>query len=609
MRIKKSLSITLTVLLIFFVGGFIHATINILIQNYIQYSMFNLIIMSYAKIMTHWIMIGLFIYLLALALIHITQQIENRLEINNKTQKIKIVYILLSIVLFLFLFIFLVYFINKYYIPYSKFHTISLIADILLALGLLLIWLIIMYRKNSFSIIKKLYPLKYLHILSLIFLVTLIALKAFLFYTNMKKNNNYNVLLIIVDTLRADHLGCYGYFRDTTPHIDSLSNESILFMNAVSPAPWTSPAIASILASKYPAVMGITHDPVILSKKHLFLAEILKENYYRTKGIISHSFIGRELNYHQGFDSFDQEDALGGHFSITSPSITSKAIDFITKNKKNKFFLFLHYFDPHFAFMQHKNFNYFPDYNGKIKSGMGITKLRNNAKYFSENDLNYLRSLYDSEISFTDYYIGKIIAHLKNLNLYKNTMIIFTADHGETFCDRSDWIGHTRNLYHELIHVPLIMKLPEKKESIKVNKYIGTIDILPTILATLKIDKPKTHFDGIPMNLFDIDKIEPRVIISETKRISLLESVISNKYKVIKDLKKNRYEIYNLNIDPYEQNNLSPELDNDNIHNLKMVIEEWKKYVTAQKSQIGNVKTPHLSKKEKERLKSLGYIK
>ncbi|MEJ2628390.1 MAG: sulfatase-like hydrolase/transferase, partial [bacterium] len=281
-----------------------------------------------------------------------------------------------------------------------------------------------------------------------------------------------------------------------------------------------------------------------------------------------------------------------------------------------KFFLFLHYFDPHFAYMLHDQYNYFPDYKGEVKSRMSTHVLRENAHNYSENDLKYLRALYDSEISFTDYYIGKVINHLKALNLYNNTIIIFTADHGESFSDHLCWIGHTKSLYQELIHVPLIIKPAGKNEHMKVNKYTGTINILPTILSALQIKKPKNiNFNGTEIDLTDINKIENRVIISDTKRMSLLESVISDRYKVIKGKlwdyykpSEHTYEIYDLRNDPQEKHNLYPGIDNDDIHDLKLILEEWNTYVHSQQSKIGKVKSPQLSKKERERLRSLGYM-
>ena len=620
MNIKKSFSIPIIVFSLSFLGGFIHASINIIVEKYIYYSMFNLIIMNYTNIITHWIIIGLLIYLLTIFLNFVIRKIERKISSGNSSQKrknkMKKYFLFLSVLAFLFLFIFLGYLMNKYFIPYGKLHTISLIADTVLALTLILIWFIIFKNKKLMKIADKLYAIKYLNIGAITFLIIFIFLHGFLFYNKKIKNNDPNVLLIIVDTLRADHTGCYGYFRNTTPYMDKLSEDGILFKNAISPAPWTSPAIASILTSRYPDLMGITHDPIIISKKQLFMAEILKDNYYKTKGIISHTFIGRDLHYHQGFDSFDQENAWGGHFSITSPSISQKAVDFINKNKKNKFFLFLHYFDPHFAYMLHDQYNYFPDYKGEVKSRMSTHVLRKNAPNYSENDLKYLRALYDSEISFTDYYIGKVINHLKALNLYNNTIIIFTADHGESFSDHLCWIGHTKSLYQELIHVPLIIKPAEKNEHMKVNKYTGTIDILPTILSTLQIKKPKNiNFNGTEIDLTDINKIENRVIISDTKRMSLLESVISDRYKVIKGKlwdyykpSEHTYEIYDLRNDPLEKHNLYPGIDNDDIHDLKLILEEWNTYVHSKQSEIGKVKSPQLSKKERERLRSLGYM-
>jgi len=217
-----------------------------------------------------------------------------------------------------------------------------------------------------------------------------------------------NVILIIIDTLRTNHLSSYGYKRETTPNIDKFASESYLFKNVISAAPWTTPSIGSIITSQYPAVLGYNDQPVILDSRFITLAEIFKKNNYITGGVIAHQYISTSFGFDQGFDFFDEENAKG-HGHISSPSITKKAVSFLKDNQNKKFFLFLHYFDPHYDYILHENYNYYPDYDGPLFSGEPIFKLREIAPSFSDNDIDYIKALYDSEINFTDEHIGKLL--------------------------------------------------------------------------------------------------------------------------------------------------------------------------------------------------------
>ena len=416
-----------------------------------------------------------------------------------------------------------------------------------------------------------------------------------------------NVILIVVDTLRADHLSCYGYNRKTSPNIDNLSLDSILFKNAIAPAPWTAPSIGSLLTSQYPSVLGFTDDAVKINDKFLTLAEVFKGNYYKTKGIISHVYASHEMGFNQGFDAYDEDNSRGTGY-ISSPSITEKAISFIKKHhKKHKFFLFLHYFDPHCNFFMHPNYNYYPNYSGTLASNLNILELLEKAPTMSADDIKYLKALYDSEISFTDEYIGKLLDKLKELRLYDNTLIIFTADHGEGFLERGDyWIGHTKTLYQELIHVPLIIKLPGNNKGKISDKYIGLIDLMPIIIDYAGLRIPNEH-EGEIVNINDEKELKSKIIISETKKKANLQSVIRRPWKFIYEPNQNLKQLFNLKKDPIESKNVA--LKNERIlKEMETILQKWNDYVKLKKSEA-KAQIPNFTEEQKKRLKSLGYIK
>ncbi|MFQ6104930.1 MAG: sulfatase [Candidatus Glassbacteria bacterium] len=416
-----------------------------------------------------------------------------------------------------------------------------------------------------------------------------------------------NVVLIIVDTLRADHLGCYGYGSKTTPHIDALSLDSIVFKNAICPAPWTSPSVGSIITSQYPTVLGFEDTAIKFSDKFITLAEIFRDNNYETKGIISHTLISSALGFDQGFDSYDERNAKG-HDYISSPSVTQKAISYVREHRDSRFLLFLHYFDPHYNYIQHVRYDYYPGYRGPLYSDQSIVELRRIAPTLTSDDIDYLKALYDSEISFTDEYIGEFIYRLKELGLYNNTLIVFTADHGEEFSERGDhWIGHTKTLYQELIHVPLMIKLPDSSKHEIIDEYVGLIDLMPTIVEYAGLEIPKQYtYEGEIIDISNMDESGNRMIFSETRKRSELQSVVWRGWKLIYDEQENTSQLFNLQDDSRELKDVA--FENDAVsEEMKKFLERWQLSAQSKKSPT-KPKQPDFTDEQLEYLRSMGYI-
>ena len=414
-----------------------------------------------------------------------------------------------------------------------------------------------------------------------------------------------NVLFIIVDALRADHVSCYGYSRNTTPSIDGLSSHSILFKNAISAAPWTTPSIGSMFTSQYPAVLGFRGEPVVIDEAFLTITEIFKENNYATKGIVSHTFVSSSLGFDQGFDSYDEENAKG-HGHVSSPSVTEKAISFLNRHKNRKFFLFLHYFDPHCDYVLHEDYDYYPDYDGPLYSSQPIRELREKAPYMRANDIEYLKALYDSEIRFTDEYIGKLLDELKELELYDNTLIVFTADHGEEFLERGDyWIGHTKKLYQEQIHVPLIMKLPGHiKQEIRY-EYLGLIDLMPTIVDYAGLWIPSEYgCEGQTIDMNYIEELGNRTIFSQTRRWANLRSATRKGWKLIYNPYTRSRQLFDLEKDPAESENLAAK-NNGALQEMEVTLQKWN---SQMKSRRTEAEQPTFAEEQKKHLRSLGYL-
>jgi arylsulfatase A-like enzyme len=246
-------------------------------------------------------------------------------------------------------------------------------------------------------------------------------------------------VLIVVDTLRADHLGLYGYPRNTSPRLDELARSSVVYDHAISQAPWTIPSVGALLTSRFPEQLGL-RTARALPGSALTMAEILRDAGYSTGGAVSHLYLSPTYNFHQGFDWFDSSNALG-HEHISSPSVTDLSIDFAkdAAGKSNPFFLFAHYFDPHYGYNEHEGFE-FRDlskaYAGWIRPLITFTEISRLMKEqggIAPEDIERLIETYDSEIAFTDHHIGRLLDALKEVGVYDDSLIIVTADLNASF--------------------------------------------------------------------------------------------------------------------------------------------------------------------------------
>ncbi len=443
---------------------------------------------------------------------------------------------------------------------------------------------------------------------ALVLLVLVLTGNAFLFVDrNYNVIRRPNVIFIIVDTLRADHVGCYGYSRTTTPNIDMLAEDSIVFKNAIATAPWTSASICSLITAQYPAKLRMADWAATIDDQSLLLSEILREHNYRTHGIISHIFIAGRFGFGQGFDGYDEANAQGeGH--VSSPSVTRKATDYVRKNKDRPFFLFLHYFDPHYSYVQHEKYNYSPTYKGPQYSGMDWNNLMFRAPYMSGADVEYIKSLYDSEIAFTDEHIGRLIEELKALGLYEDALIVVTGDHGEEFVERGDhYIGHMRKVFQEMIHVPLVVKLPGKTQRRTVGSFVSLIDLMPSMLNALDLKIPAQYdHAGSIIDFDDPDSGPDRIIFSETRWELNFQAVIHQGWKLIQYPEMGIRMLFNLNEDPGEKQNLI-DIHKERVRALEQALQSWNQDMSGGMSG-GLPRKAAFSEEDKTKLKALGYL-
>lgn len=428
-----------------------------------------------------------------------------------------------------------------------------------------------------------------------------------------------NVLLIVIDTLGAEHVGCSYKGQPTTPHLDRLAKGGVQFRRAYSTAPWTKPAIASIFTGMMPSAHGVRQPLDRLPDDPVVLARRFDELGYYTGAIVSNMLVSAPQGYDQGFDSFDDSLSLLSEVKITSSLLTDRALSWLSDDRGEPFFLFLHYFDPHYVYLHHDGFDRTSGYEGPIKPGTGIWKLRKMSSDLSPDDIDYIRGLYHEEVAYTDEQIGRVLDYLDSVGLSKNTFIVVTADHGEEFMQRG-WIGHTRTLYEELVHVPLIVSLPGRFQPRVIDTPVSILDIEPTILSVVGASVTEPRWNGISLLPMLSGQPAPqpgRGIISEVsfepspntqqavEKAAHKTSLVRGKLKVIHDLPTDSWQVFDLEHDPLEQNDLVGEKRKDGLALIR-ALEDWEAVRTATAGR--QVEQWQPSEEDRERMRALGYV-
>lgn len=344
-----------------------------------------------------------------------------------------------------------------------------------------------------------------LHILIGIFvfgLNTLFALPLSITSTSSTKGSRPNVVLITISSLRADNVGFMGYQKSTTPNLDQFAKENVVFSRAFSSSGWMMPAHASIFTSLYPKDHKVTHVDHRLAPEHYTLAEILSDNGYGCAGFCCNPRLDTEHGFAQGFQFFDDfsvammlstlsdRASVDVNKSRTNDLINDAAIKWLQKNKKQPFFMFLHYYDPHWDYLPPPPYDkmFDPDYKGKI-DGTGIPREPLYSNPPSDKDIAHMIALYDGEIRRTDEDLGDFLRYLRQNKFLENSLIVILGDHGEEFYDHA----HTshQGLYDELVHVPLVVSIPKTKPvKARIDALVSQEDLLPTILDYLAIKIP-----------------------------------------------------------------------------------------------------------------------
>jgi len=390
--------------------------------------------------------------------------------------------------------------------------------------------------------------------------------------------NRPNVLLIGIETLRADHVGYLGYFRDTTPTLDKLAKEGVVF-RAVATSSWTIPAVMSVFTSLYPGVHRTTDYRKKLPEKIGTLAEVLKKNGFATAAFVSSTVLDSRYGFSRGFDLYDDfsvqlalgldlfgknETAEQGIFSgaPTSGPLNRAAISWLRKNHHKPFSMFVFYFDPHSDYVPPAPFDtvFDPGYEGSI-DGRGIAFEPKRSTCPPKRDLDHLIALYDGEILYTDGYISELLEKFEEYGLLDRTLVVVFGDHGEQFYEHGS-ASHGWTLYNEVIDVPLIFRWPSMvAKGTTVSAIVSQVDVMSTILDYLDIE-----YDGFvqgsslrPLIERQKDKLH-EVVYAElnVEGSKVFSAAIGKDHKFILDLNTGGKQLFELPKDPRERENVYP---------------------------------------------------
>ena len=431
------------------------------------------------------------------------------------------------------------------------------------------------------KILPKIKTGNFRKILLISLLSALMIVGGLIWYLNKKPSRIRNVILISIDTCRADRLSCYGFDRPSTPRIDEIAAQGILYKKARSPVPLTLPAHCSILTGTFPPYHRVRDNfEGKLDESHVALAEILQENGFTTGAVISSFVLQRKHGTAQGFDEYYDQF---GDSSDPDPPVERKAEEasrlaeeFLRKYKNQSFFLFLHYFDPHYDYIPPEPF----------------------ASRFADEP-------YTGEIAYTDHCIGQVIDQLKELGLYDSTLFVIVGDHGEALGEHGE-STHGYYIYQSTIHVPFIVRTPGMTQSQEVNQTVSLVDVMPTILGYLELPLPE-HIQGEDLSDYSQKpggserEVYTETLIPTKLKCNPLRGVVGDQWSYIYS---NQSELYDLYQDHGELKNLAGK-QTQRVRLMNSRLREMMAQYSKAKSPYSRIE---LDAESRRRLEGLGYV-
>lgn len=434
-----------------------------------------------------------------------------------------------------------------------------------------------------------------------------------------------NVILITVDTLRADHLGIYGYHRETSPELDARASKAVVFERALVQWPKTVPSMISMFSSTYAQTNGVRFGSrgQYIAEELTTLTEALKQQGFSTYGIVSNAVLAGATNFSQGFDFYEETwlDTSRGDEHSRADHVTDLALKALNELKGKKFFLWIHYVDPHYRYYPPAPFNgmfigdQFYDKNKILKVHDednfydGIAKRIWDLDHSDQWD--YYIAQYDAEIRFLDHHLKRLFTKFDSMSLWKSSLIYFTADHGESLGENHYFFEHGWFPYTSCSHVPLLMWDPGTQAK-RITTSVALLDLAPSILRRMGIPAPAS-FEG---KTWDSDQSRPIFIEAGEgglNQYNYIRSIWSWPYHLVyvpskryqNMMQKSLFELYNVEKDWNETTNLFSQQPE---RSSKMEKELFRWMRSSPSYAPPPDKTPDYDPEAIEQMEALGYL-
>ena len=368
-----------------------------------------------------------------------------------------------------------------------------------------------------------------------------------------------NLVLVSLDTLRADRLGLYGYERDTSPRLDAWSEDAFVFERAHSAANATAGAHHALFQSR-PASVAFA------DRKAPSLASVLDAAGYHTAGFTDGGTMARAMGFAHGFDRYDD-----GNKGLAQS--LPKALAFLDEAAAEEapFYLFVHSFDVHLPYdpPPPHDTQFFPEYEGRMTGPATLPLLRGVRRIFDQTNLpepveldeaerKQASALYDGEIAKTDVLLSRLLTRIEQADLRDDTLVVIVSDHGEEFWEHGS-VLHSHTLFQELVHVPWILRVPGWRDAARrIGERVSMLDVLPTLLELLGLDVPETARGRSLVPLMRGETMDPAAILAEGRPYGRNQQmVVAGRFKLIRNLRTGRTMLFDLDADPEELRDLS----------------------------------------------------
>ncbi len=421
------------------------------------------------------------------------------------------------------------------------------------------------------------------------------------------RRSHPNLLLISLDTLRADRLGAYGYPRATSPFLDSLAKRSVLFEHAVTAAPWTLPSHVTLLTGMYPSAHGVSYGKgERIGDDTQLLAEILQKQGFRTFGYVAGGYLGKRFGFPRGFESYyvnsTERDQESQGFGRVLKMAREKLLS--VKDDPNPYFMFLHTYTVHCPYSPPEPyFGMFQSAGAEKVDPHHCGRKYNGMPNFNANKALYLSDRYDGSVRFLDELLKDFFATIENDGALDDTIVVIVSDHGDSFYEHGR-IGHGESLHKELLMVPLIIYGPQFAPR-RVSEPVSLVDVFPTLLEALGFPVANQNQGRSLVSLLNGGReMPPQLMFAELDHDALLRSLINPlSDHFILDLQSDSPLFYDLVGDPNEQQNIAATVPDQ----IKSRRETLKKLMQGFHRRSTGTEDP-AAQEHLEQLKTLGYL-